>query len=337
MIADSVEFLARPGPARARRHGALLRRLQGQPGVLPAGARSGGRQGRQPRRALRHQRRVAAARGRRHRRRRAPPRRPATSRSASTATTTPAAPSPTRWPPCSPAPATCRARSTASASAPATPTCRRSSPTCSSSWATTCLPEGRIEQLTAVSHHVAELLNRAVNPQAPYVGSSAFAHKAGLHTQRHRPGQGRLRARRPGAGRQRHAVRRQRDGRTGDDHDEGGRARPGDGRAGGHHRHRRPQAPRARGLPLRGRRRLARAADAPGRRLGAGLLPRREHAGDHRRAAQRRLLDGGDGEGVGRRRPPGVHRRGQRSRSTPSTRRCAAPSTAPIPSSTGCT
>ncbi len=45
-----------------------------------------------------------------------------------------------------------------------------------------CLPDGRLEHLTAVSHHVAELLNRAVNPQAPYVGSSAFAHKAGLHT-----------------------------------------------------------------------------------------------------------------------------------------------------------
>jgi 2-isopropylmalate synthase len=44
-----------------------------------------------------------------------------------------------------------------------------------------CLPSGRIERLTVVSHHVAELLNRAVNPQAPYVGSSAFAHKAGLH------------------------------------------------------------------------------------------------------------------------------------------------------------
>ncbi len=44
-----------------------------------------------------------------------------------------------------------------------------------------CLPEGRLAALTAVSHHVAELLNRAVNPQAPYVGSSAFAHKAGLH------------------------------------------------------------------------------------------------------------------------------------------------------------
>jgi 2-isopropylmalate synthase len=45
-----------------------------------------------------------------------------------------------------------------------------------------CLPDGRLAKLTAVSHHVAELLNRAVNPQAPYVGSSAFAHKAGLHT-----------------------------------------------------------------------------------------------------------------------------------------------------------
>ena len=44
-----------------------------------------------------------------------------------------------------------------------------------------CLPEGRLERLTSVSHHVAETLNRAVDPQAPFVGSSAFAHKAGLH------------------------------------------------------------------------------------------------------------------------------------------------------------
>jgi len=44
-----------------------------------------------------------------------------------------------------------------------------------------CLPPGRIERLTSVSHHVAETLNRAVDPQAPFVGSSAFAHKAGLH------------------------------------------------------------------------------------------------------------------------------------------------------------
>jgi 2-isopropylmalate synthase len=44
-----------------------------------------------------------------------------------------------------------------------------------------CLPEGRLVRLTSVSKHVAEVLNRPVNPQAPYVGSSAFAHKAGLH------------------------------------------------------------------------------------------------------------------------------------------------------------
>ena len=44
-----------------------------------------------------------------------------------------------------------------------------------------CLPEGRLERLTAVSSHVAEVLNRPMNPQAPYVGVSAFAHKAGLH------------------------------------------------------------------------------------------------------------------------------------------------------------
>lgn len=44
-----------------------------------------------------------------------------------------------------------------------------------------CLPEGRLDRLTSVSKYVAEVLNRPLNPQAPYVGSSAFAHKAGLH------------------------------------------------------------------------------------------------------------------------------------------------------------
>ena len=43
------------------------------------------------------------------------------------------------------------------------------------------LPEGRLERLTTISHHIAELVNRPLNNQAPYVGSSAFAHKAGLH------------------------------------------------------------------------------------------------------------------------------------------------------------
>ena len=54
-------------------------------------------------------------------------------RSASTATTTRAARWPTRWPRCGPGPPRSRAASTATASGPATPTCRRPSPTSRSS------------------------------------------------------------------------------------------------------------------------------------------------------------------------------------------------------------
>ena len=46
----------------------------------------------------------------------------------------------------------------------------------------TCLPVGRLEHLTSVAHHIAELVNFTPDPQQPYVGSKAFAHKAGLHT-----------------------------------------------------------------------------------------------------------------------------------------------------------
>lgn len=44
------------------------------------------------------------------------------------------------------------------------------------------IPAERIERLTAVSHHIAELVNISPHPQQPYVGASAFTHKAGLHT-----------------------------------------------------------------------------------------------------------------------------------------------------------
>ena len=40
----------------------------------------------------------------------------------------------------------------------------------------------RLERLTPVAHHIAELVNIAPDPHQPYVGGSAFAHKAGLHT-----------------------------------------------------------------------------------------------------------------------------------------------------------
>ncbi len=44
------------------------------------------------------------------------------------------------------------------------------------------IPSDRLERLTPVAHHIAELVNMPLNPQAAYVGHSAFAHKAGLHT-----------------------------------------------------------------------------------------------------------------------------------------------------------
>ncbi len=44
------------------------------------------------------------------------------------------------------------------------------------------IPADRIRHLTSVSHHVAELVNFTPDPQQPYTGGSAFAHKAGLHT-----------------------------------------------------------------------------------------------------------------------------------------------------------
>ncbi len=44
------------------------------------------------------------------------------------------------------------------------------------------LPEGRLDRLTAVSRHVAELVNIPPPTADPFVGFSAFAHKGGLHT-----------------------------------------------------------------------------------------------------------------------------------------------------------
>ncbi len=44
------------------------------------------------------------------------------------------------------------------------------------------IPQDRLERLTPVSHHVAELVNISPDPQQAFVGVSAFAHKAGLHT-----------------------------------------------------------------------------------------------------------------------------------------------------------
>jgi 2-isopropylmalate synthase len=43
------------------------------------------------------------------------------------------------------------------------------------------LPDGKLAELSRVAHAVAEVANIALDPHTPWVGGSAFAHKAGLH------------------------------------------------------------------------------------------------------------------------------------------------------------
>ncbi|MCP9963195.1 citramalate synthase [Streptomyces somaliensis] len=43
------------------------------------------------------------------------------------------------------------------------------------------LPEGALAEMTRISHAIAEVVNLAPSSHRPYVGVSAFAHKAGLH------------------------------------------------------------------------------------------------------------------------------------------------------------
>jgi 2-isopropylmalate synthase len=43
------------------------------------------------------------------------------------------------------------------------------------------LPEGRLSEATRIAHAVAEVTNFPPASRQPYVGVSAFTHKAGLH------------------------------------------------------------------------------------------------------------------------------------------------------------
>ena len=100
----------------------------------------------------------------------------------------------------------CRARSTATASAAATPTSSRSSPTCSSRWASSCMPRRQTWRGCASSRasspswptcepddHAAVRRRRAPSPTRAACTSPATAKRhAGLRA--HRPGAGRQRA-----------------------------------------------------------------------------------------------------------------------------------------------
>ena len=144
------------------------------------------------------------------------------------------------------------------------------------------IPADRLERLTPVAHHIAELVNIAPNPQQPYVGQLGLRPQGRPARQRRGPQRRPLRARRARPGRQRDPGRRVGDGRPVDAGHEGGRARARARRRGHRPGARRAQAPGARGLPLRGGRRLARAVAAPGHRLGRRLLHGRVVPRHHR-------------------------------------------------------
>ena len=267
MVEDSVALPARPRQAGVLRRRALLRRLPPQPRLRPPGPRARPRRpGPRPwcsatptgaRSPTTSARRWPAFAG------------GPTPSSASTATTTPGVRWPTRSSPSRPGSPRCRAASTATASAAGNADLSAAIPNLSLKLNIRTIPAERLERLTPVSHHIAELVNIAPDPQQPYVGSSVFAHKGGLHASavarrrdlyEHDPPRGRG---------QRHPGGRLGDGRSLHAGHEGGRARLRPRRRGPRPRARRAEAPRARGLPLRGGRRLARAAVARGPAAGS--------------------------------------------------------------------
>ena len=132
------------------------------------------------------------------------------------------------------------------------------------------IPADRLERLTPVAHHVAELVNMALNPQARLRGRVGVRAQGRAARERDRQAARRLRARRrptPSATAPASSCRSSR-----------ARARSllkakelglDARRPAGERARRHAQADGARGLPLRGRRRVARAAHAPGRRAGS--------------------------------------------------------------------
>ena len=181
MVRDTVALPARRGPARLPRRRALLRRLRRRPRLRPRGAAGGGRGRRRGRRPVRHQRRHAARPGRRRRR--------ATSVDATGARL---------GIHCHNDTGCAVANSLAAVDAGATPRAghaqrlrrahRQRRPahgrraTCSSSGAGRCCPTDRLQRghpdraRGQRGHQRARRTRRQ-----PYVGASAFAHKAGLH------------------------------------------------------------------------------------------------------------------------------------------------------------
>ena len=45
----------------------------------------------------------------------------------------------------------------------------------------TCLPKGKLERISSLTRKIAEISNIVLSDNMPYIGSSAFSHKAGMH------------------------------------------------------------------------------------------------------------------------------------------------------------
>ena len=87
------------------------------------------------------------------------------------------------------------------------------------------LPPGLLKEATRIAHAVAEVTNFPPASRQPYVGVSAFAHKAGLHASAIKVDPDLYQHTEPDARRQRHAAARLRHGRPRVDRAQGPRAR----------------------------------------------------------------------------------------------------------------
>ena len=160
---------------------------------------------------VRHQRRHPAPRGRAHRRR--PCSAGSRPRSGCTSTTTAAARWPTRWPRCGAGATHVQGCVNGYGERAGNADLSAAIPDLSLKLQVSTIPTDRLELLTPVSHHIAELVNIAPNPQQPFVGRVGLRPQGRTAHLRHRPALRRLRAHRPRAGRQRDPLRGLGDGR----------------------------------------------------------------------------------------------------------------------------
>ena len=277
MIDESVRFLVGAGQARRVRRRALLRRLARRPRVRAALRDRGRRSGRRGRLPLRHQRGGAAAvrRGRRPRGHGGPARRgrrhPRAQRQRLRRRQQPRG---------------CRAPARARCRAPINGYGER----CGNANLVSIIPalklkmgfhvvsDEQLERLTETSHFVADVVNAAIWAHAPYVGRSAFAHKGGMHVAAVEKAPQTFEHVDPEkVGNEQRIVVSELSGKGAvlrKAQELGLQLEGDDARVATVLR--RLKDARARGLPLRGRRRLVRPAAAPGAGAARAAVPPRE-------------------------------------------------------------